>query len=154
MAEEKPLELPVYPPDAKFPDQAVLPKAKAAGTVCGIRLYRCRNKRCSPEPGKPLDFALKLGEPVKCPQCGWDMKHPYLPLLRLEVIHYDPPFDEMHHVGIRRRACDKAVPIQVPAGSNGEAVSGEVGTGVASAVNCPLCKETPEYKAAMALIEG
>jgi len=88
-------------------------------------------------------FAVELGKPVKCPKCVADKAIPrYAPLIsEVVMIHFDPPGD-LPEYGRGSLACDPATPIP---NRKGDRASGE-----ASAVTCPMCKQTDEWKRSMA----
>lgn len=99
------------------------------------RLWRCVN----PEHGKH-DF--EAGRPV-CPECGAgeDGRSRARFILPLKVVHFDPP--AFPGVGRNVKACDGK-----PWGE------GVMATAAPSAVTCPACMETGEYKAALAAAEN
>jgi hypothetical protein len=146
--------VPVVPlKDAPMPDtpqalpQAPKTAASPAPKFTPFRMFRCRNRRCM--EGRDLfDFVVEKGQPIKCPKCGWDMNHPQLPLLELDIIHFDQPLDEVNMIGTGCRACDPSKILQANQGSETVIVAGHRGTGHPLAVNCPKCKETEAYKRA------
>lgn len=113
------------------------------------KLFRCMNPRCQEK-----DLAMGRFwsvEPV-CPQCGIeakDQKFGHL-IVRLSVVHLDPPTD-IPGIGWNVRACDETKIIQVSEGASGIPNPYHIGSGNVNAVNCPECKNTSAYKAALAV---
>ncbi len=124
-------------------------------------LFRCTNSHCTDEAGKPQEFeftpTLQALDP-QCPKCKTVANDPKYGgvIVRLVKTHFDPP-SHIGGMGKGFRACDETKPIQV----GGDIVTGleapnpfHNGTGVLGAVNCPQCKASEAYQAALLATYG
>lgn len=101
-------------------------------------LWRCQRQSCSTDPhGRCVfDFEDRFG---KCPKCGATHKANPQVVIKLQVLHFDPPGEVIADVqrGKNHFACEPGKPMQIG--------SGNVATGDPSVVNCPKCKLTEDY---------
>lgn len=111
-----------------------------------MRLFNCYN--CvSPETGMPgVKFFAEL--PV-CPTCKLDGREPRFKdrVVQCRIIHFDPPHPQAIGAGLNVLACD---PTKKIGGLNGVAA---MATGEPAVVNCPNCRATDVFKAALAAKE-
>lgn len=92
------------------------------------KLWRCHNHDA------PVEF---WGTDGKCPECPATFaKNPEC-VVKLEIIHFDPP-SGIKNKGMNIRACD-GKPWNYPEGEGRS-------TGDVSVVNCPLCKQSESFK--------
>lgn len=110
------------------------------------RLFRCMNCR-DPNTGlSGREFEAPAGRPV-CPHCGVGEHHATAGLVvPLAVIHFDPPSGAPGK-GKNYTACD---PRQLIGVFGVTPTAAFHATGVTSAVTCPACKETKEFRDAHA----
>ncbi|WP_020474925.1 hypothetical protein [Zavarzinella formosa] len=109
------------------------PNTRTHGPIIMAKLYRCYN--CSDDKGMPgRDFAAD--KPV-CPKCGLDGSPGSRfasKIVALRTIHLDPPHPTVKSAGTGQPACG------VPR------LGSMAMTGDPNVVNCPKCRETPEWK--------
>lgn len=107
-----------------------------------MKLFRCYNPTCADKPGLPgHDFT---GEKAKCDRCGTTADHPRFGhmIVQLKLIHWEPP-SHVEGVGVGHPACQ-------PAPEKETGVRGAFKTsGAPDAVNCPACRETEAFQAAL-----
>jgi hypothetical protein len=112
------------------------------------KLFRCNNPKC-----QAVNKGKFQSEKPECPQCKIGADHPKFGslILRLVMVHYDPP-SEMPGISQWVRACDKSKSIAVQDGG-GVPNPWHAGTGLIQAVTCPECMATAEFKASLAQCE-
>lgn len=95
------------------------------------RLWHCFN--CSTDFQDARDL---------CPKCGADGKDPRAGgvIAPRVVIHFDPPHAILKNRGLGSYACDATVKV----GQNGTRATGDP-----SVVNCPVCRDSAAWKAAI-----
>ena len=97
--------------------------------------WRCMNSRCGDPAQRPgFDFEAE-GKVVKCPKCGLssdDVRFGGM-LLKLTVIHYDPPHPIVGGAGLGYPLCEPSARVQ-DLHRKKEAATGEPGV-----VNCKKC---------------
>jgi ribosomal protein S27E len=103
-----------------------------------VGLWRCTRISCSEDAHGRNIYDFDRPEPV-CPKCGSDMRKPRGGILKLEVIHYDPPGDlviDQFRRGRNEAACSPGRPFKGFA------------SGAPDAVTCPACKRTAVWREA------
>src|SRR5687767_1359545 len=95
--------------------------------------FRCQNSECSEDEAGRLIFDFWADKPV-CPKCGTDAKTMPNIVIPLTIVHFDPP-SKVFGRGLRILACTRK-----------HYGGGETVTGNAGSVNCPACKESPEWQ--------
>lgn len=115
-----------------------------------LKMFRCLNPTCC----TLKDQGIFHAEYPKCPRCQTDAADPKFGrlIVRLTLVHFDPP-THVPGIGKNYRACDPTVDIQAAQGGNGMPNPFHAGTGTPAAVTCPACKESAEFKAALATEE-
>ena len=102
-------------------------------------IWRCQNEACSTDPAGRLIFDFSDDLPI-CPTCGTDgRKRPDI-VIRLKLMHYDPPHPKLTRRGKGHAACD---PNKKVHGTELVGFTGDPGT-----VNCQACIESAEWQAA------
>lgn len=119
-----------------------------------LKYYKCHRPTCQKKDQGRFWQAASPSDPPKCPQCGLTTADPKFgeKIQRLVITHFDPP-TEFPGLGWNHRACDKEKSICAEEGPNGVPNPWHAGTGIVGVVTCPACKETPEYKAALGVVE-
>lgn len=106
------------------------------------RLFRCYNPKCADSAALPgHDFAA---EEPKCPKCKTSADHPRFGHLitPLKLIHFEVE-SAVGGAGVGYPAC------QQPTGNENNVRGNFRSSGAPDAVNCPACRETKAFKAAL-----
>lgn len=101
--------------------------------------WRCLNSRCWETQRPGYDFTADAGV---CPKCGASANEPQTArfLIRLAIIHYDPPHPTIAGLGMGYALCDKGrhvSTLHLAQLKRGGVL--EQATADANAVNCPQC---------------